>query len=67
MTDREQRWTMQAEGIVGAITLTLLPLMFMLCMRWFTNMLMDWSNVQAHDLFPHAAAMGEHNHKWKFQ
>lgn len=67
MSDREQSWVMQAEGIAAAITLTLLPLMFMLCMKWFTNTLMDWHNVQAQDLFLHAAAVGEHNHKWMFQ
>lgn len=41
--------------------------MFMLHMKWFTNMLMDWHKVQAHDLSLHAAAMGEHNRKWMFQ
>lgn len=67
MTDTEQRWMMQAERVVAAITLTFVPLMFMLRMKWFTNMLMDWHNLQAYNLFLYAAAMGEYNHKCKFQ
>lgn len=67
MTDMEQRWTMEAREIVAAITLTLLPLMFMLYKKWFTNMLTDWQNVQAYDLFLLAATMGDHNHKCMFQ
>lgn len=67
MTDEEQGSTMQAGGIAAATTLTLLPLMFMLYMKWFTNMLMDWQNVQAYNLFLLAAAMGDHNHKCMFQ
>lgn len=67
MTDTEQRRTMQAGRTVAAITLTLLPLMFMLYTKCFTNMLMDWQKEQAYNLFILAAAMGDNNHKCMFQ
>ena len=66
MTDTDQDGWRRQGRIRAAKALALLPLMFMLHVKWFTNILRDRQNVQTYNLFLHAAATRDHNHKSRF-